>query len=122
MAIVFLHPGRDGKTMSCHYCHEQFELLFACSECDQPVCVHCGLLEQPGKPYLVPIIVDMDAPPAPDDPMAIGIERWLDTDDPQERFLCSACLPEEEPTLVDCPYCGGMHESHLVESCPIKPT
>lgn len=28
---------------------------------------------------------------------------------------------EQEPTLVRCSYCGQMHESHLVESCPLKP-
>src|SRR5881227_4381187 len=28
---------------------------------------------------------------------------------------------EEEPAMVRCPYCGGMHYAHLVQQCPNNP-
>lgn len=34
--------------------------------------------------------------------------------DPQE-------YEAEEPAMVRCPYCGGMHYAHLVEACPNNP-
>ncbi len=26
-----------------------------------------------------------------------------------------------EPMMVRCPWCGNLHEPHLVEQCPMKP-
>jgi hypothetical protein len=26
-----------------------------------------------------------------------------------------------EPMMIRCPYCGQLHEPHLVEQCPMKP-
>ena len=30
-------------------------------------------------------------------------------------------LGEAEPTIIDCPYCYGMHEASNVEMCPLNP-
>jgi hypothetical protein len=27
-----------------------------------------------------------------------------------------------ETMMIQCPYCGQLHEPHLVEQCPLKPT
>jgi hypothetical protein len=26
-----------------------------------------------------------------------------------------------EPMMIRCPYCGQLHEPHLIEECPLKP-
>jgi hypothetical protein len=93
MGINMFHPGRDDKTMACPYCKESYALLFVCNECSNPVCIFCGLLEQPDKSRMVSIEPDMEDPPDLEDPHSIGIEGWLETDNPRERFLCITCLP-----------------------------
>ena len=96
MAIFFFNPGRDGRTVNCAYCDEQFKLLFSCSTCRQPVCLHCGLLEQPGRAHLLTLVDNVNTPQAIDAQREIGLSEWLETDDPQENFLCPACIAQQK--------------------------
>lgn len=41
----------------------------------------------------------------------------------EQSYLVPVLLEEaQEPTLRRCPYCGQMHEAHLIDQCPLKPT
>ncbi len=35
--------------------------------------------------------------------------------------LVAVQVSDEDPTLVQCPYCGQQHEPHLIEQCQLKP-
>ncbi len=93
MTINFFHPGKSGKTMKCFYCHRELKALFACSGCNNAVCSQCGLLEQPGKAYLLSLVDNVNVTPiqALDAERKIGFNEWLDSVDEQERFLCPPC-------------------------------
>lgn len=91
MGIQMFHPGRAGQTMVCPHCQGEFKLLFCCNGCSQPVCMECGLLKQPGKAQLFTLIDNVNIPREIDGQREIGLYDWLDTDDPQEQFLCPTC-------------------------------
>lgn len=91
MAIQMFHPGRAGKTMPCSHCRGEFKVLFSCNGCSQPVCMRCGLLKQPGKTQLLAFVDNVNVPRPINPQREIGINEWLDTDDPQEKIFCPTC-------------------------------
>jgi hypothetical protein len=91
MAIHMFNPGREGKTMFCSHCHAEFSVLFCCNGCSQPVCMHCGSLKRPGKVQLFTLVDNVRIPRHINPQREIGMNEWLDADDPQEQFFCPAC-------------------------------
>ena len=56
--------------------------------------MHCGLLDQPGKTYYLALVDNVNTSQTIDPEREIGLNEWLDTDDPQENYFCLACLNE----------------------------